>query len=151
VTNKNYERGYRPELRLMRAIEDLHPQAWSERSHASKGTFDVVACLPWGLYLIQVKRTASPFKSLKAAETRFKEDLDQIRAVPFCPFVHRWIALYEARTIGKATGTWRIFEICGTENILLEHAVSGRIGPVLEEAMHCAIRRDTQGAGGMST
>jgi len=79
VAKRNYRRGF---VKEVRCVTDLRKDGfWAERLHASKGTFDVIAARDI-IRFIQVKRSNTFIKSVKAIENAYIEDIEKMRKVP---------------------------------------------------------------------
>lgn len=109
MPNKLYERGYRAELKAVRILQAL--SYWTERNHASKGTFDIVASNADETLFIQVKRTKTPITSIAAVYKVNKKDITRMQAVPHpeTTLVELWI--YVDPQPGSVTGTWHRYTI----------------------------------------
>jgi len=70
--NKNYQRGYQAEYKVMKEFQG---QVWGIRSPASKGMFDVTGISYDGVYLIQVKRT----KKKKVTPSMYADEIQSIQ------------------------------------------------------------------------
>ena len=109
MPNKLYERGYRAELKAVRLLQAAG--YWAERSHASRGTFDIIATNPAETLLIQMKRSKTPYKSVRAIYRANRNDIKRIQAVPHPATTRIELWLYTDPQPGSATGTWQRFTV----------------------------------------
>lgn len=109
MANKLYERGYRGELKAVRLLQAA--DYWAERSHASRGTFDILATNHNETLLIQVKRSKTPYKSVRAIYRANLDDIKRMQAVPHPATTKVELWLYTDPQPGSATGTWQRFTV----------------------------------------
>ena len=109
MPNKLYERGYRAELKAVRILQAL--SYWTERNHASKGTFDIVASSADETLFIQVKRTKTPITSIAAVYRTNKKDITRMQAVPHPETTRVELWVYVDPQPGSVTGTWHRYTI----------------------------------------
>ena len=109
MANKRYERGYRAELKAVRLLQAAG--YWAERSHASKGTFDILASNLNETLLIQVKRSKTPYKTIRAIYRANRDDIKHMQAVPHPASTRIELWLYTDPQPGSATGTWQRFSV----------------------------------------
>lgn len=109
MPNKLYERGYRAELKAVRILQAL--SYWTERNHASKGTFDIVASNADETLFIQVKRTKTPLTSIAAVYKVNKKDITRMQAVPHPETTRVELWVYVDRQPGNVTGTWHRYTV----------------------------------------
>lgn len=87
MPNKNYQRGYQTEYKIVKHFKENG--IYAQRSHASKGMFDVIGIDESGVYLIQAKRT----KKKKITPSMYRDEIDEIQQwvrslpAPIPPFV----------------------------------------------------------------
>jgi hypothetical protein len=109
MPNKLYERGYRAELKAVRILQAL--SYWTERNHASKGTFDIVASNADETLFIQVKRTKTPITSIAAVYRVNKKDITRMQAVPHPETTRVELWVYVDPQPGSVTVTWHRYTI----------------------------------------
>ncbi len=109
MSNKLYERGYRAELKAVKILQAL--SYWTERNHASRGTFDIIASNAEETLLIQVKRTKTPIKSIESVYRTNRKDVVRMEAVPHPPSTKVELWIYVDPQPGSMTGTWHRFAI----------------------------------------
>lgn len=81
MANKNYQRGYQIEYKILKQFKE--EGIYGQRSHASKGMFDVIGVDQRGVFLIQAKRT----KKKKVTPSMYRDEIASIqqfvRSLPF--------------------------------------------------------------------
>ncbi|NGY84925.1 hypothetical protein F6Y03_30870 [Bacillus megaterium] len=74
MPNKNYQRGYATEYKILKQF--MEEGIYGQRSHASKGMFDVIGIDKTGVYLIQAKRT----KKKKLTPSMYRDEIASIQS-----------------------------------------------------------------------
>ena len=87
---------------------------WAERSHASKGTFDVRALSPLHTLLISCRRSKPRVVSDKAVLNANRDTILKLALLPTPPNTRKEFWHYQDKQKGDHAGIWRRYLIDGT-------------------------------------
>jgi hypothetical protein len=112
MAGKNYRRGTWVEDQAVLYL--VANGYWAERSHASKGTFDVRALSPIHTLLISCRRSKPRIVSDKAVLNANRDTILKLALLPTPPNARKEFWHYQDRQKGDHAGIWRRYLIDGT-------------------------------------
>lgn len=111
MANRNYRRGVWVETQVVMILTSVG--YWAERSHASKGLFDVRALSDHDALLITCRRSKPKIVSDRALLNANRDTVMKLALLPSPPATSKEFWHYQDRQKGQQSGTWRRYRIEG--------------------------------------
>lgn len=112
MAGKNYRRGAWVESQAVMIL--TANGFWAERSHASKGLFDIRALSSECTLLISCRRSKSRIVTDRAVINSNRDTVLKLIVLPDPPNVSKELWHYQDPQNGDRSGTWRRYRISGT-------------------------------------